>query len=94
MNPIYFAKIWIEFNGDVWKIYRYLNGNLSMARMIALYKRIDRVVPNFPKCIIKKPKDCYPHEYTEEIHKLLRGESFPKFTIEDKLRYTTFKLRI
>lgn len=74
MNELYFAKLWIQFDGDLWKIHKFIDGTTSVAKLISLYKRIKNHISNFPTIKIRQPSEQWPEEYANEIVQAMRGE--------------------
>lgn len=81
MHPLYFAKLWIMFDGDLWKLYKFSGGNTSVAQFIRLHKTISKKVDNFPKIKIRTPRECWPEEFATEIDRVFSGKSNPDYDI-------------
>ena len=88
MHPLYFAKIWIKFDGDLWKVWRYLGCNTSIAQLISLYKKVNRHVNNFPKMKLRTNFDNWPEESACEIEEAIKiGYSYEQNIVDRHYKF-------
>lgn len=72
IDPRWFAKLWIQYKGDLFRVYYGCHKNYSLASLIKRYKQIKKHIPNFPTIIVKNEDvEKIPAEHYAKIKGLL-----------------------
>lgn len=74
MNPIWFAKMWCQYRGDLFRIYYGCHRNYTLTHLISMYKKVKNACPKLPQLIVKNEDwETCPAEFYAEI-KTLTGD--------------------
>jgi hypothetical protein len=71
ISPRHFVQIWMKYDGDIYKIYKYCNENYSIASLRYYYTKIKKICPNLPTIKEKSEFETFPIERSTEIEKCI-----------------------
>lgn len=71
ITPQHFVRLWMQYNGDIYKIYKYCNENYSIASLKSYYKTIKKICPNLPQIKERTEFETFPIERSTEVEKCI-----------------------